>query len=90
MSGKCLEGAWKVSKKFLEGVWILSGWYLEGIWEVSERCLEGVCDRSSQVRSIWAGRFGTCSNQGGAGQKKKFFGQQFFLDLKFLNPNFFS
>ena len=31
MSGRCLEGVWK-----------MSGWYLEGVWKVYGGCLEGV------------------------------------------------
>ena len=83
MSGKCLEGAWKVSKKFLEGVWILSGWYLEGIWEVSERCLEGVCDRSRSrlIRDMFKSRW--CRS------KKEILWTTIFFGPKIFEPKCF-
>ena len=52
MSGRCLQGGWKVSEKCSEDVWMVSEWYLEGVMEASESCLESVCERSSGDNSI--------------------------------------
>ena len=38
VSGRCLEGVWKVYANYLEGVWKVSGRCMEGIWKVSGRC----------------------------------------------------
>ena len=35
VSGRCLEGVWKVSGRCLEGVWKVSGRCLEGVLKVS-------------------------------------------------------
>ena len=34
MSGRCVEGVWKVYRSCLEGIWKVSGRCLEGAWEV--------------------------------------------------------
>ena len=34
MSGRYLEGVWKVFGRCLEGVWEVSGRFLEGVWKV--------------------------------------------------------
>ena len=34
MSGRCLEGAWKVPKRCLEGILKVSGKCLEDLWKV--------------------------------------------------------
>ena len=35
MSGRCLEGVWKVSGRCLEGVLKVSGRCLKGVWIIS-------------------------------------------------------
>ena len=40
MSGRCLEGVWKVSRRYLKSA--RSSWSLAVVLKVQRRCLDGV------------------------------------------------
>ena len=52
VSGRCLEGVWKISGGCLDGVWKVPGRCLEGAWKVSGRCLEGVLNVSGTLPNL--------------------------------------
>ena len=52
VSGRFLEGGWKVAGRCLEGVWRVSEWCLEGVGKVSGRFPLGIWEqaKSGQVK----------------------------------------
>ena len=53
VSGRCLDGVWKVSGGFLDGVWKVSGsWYLEKVKRVLQVSLNGVSRKFQGINLI--------------------------------------
>ena len=81
MSGRCLEGFWKILEGVwcFEDVWMVSRRSPEGVWRVSGRCLECVLKVS--------GRFHFSMKKISSGQDYDIVVKFFFVGLDFFLSN---